>query len=144
MRWIVVVAVGCGSAPPPPPSHSVETREILPELPCSDVIEGPLQIAPTFDPGYLVSAEEIVDREMRRNHGAFLACFVHRLKYDPQLGGTVTLSFRILPDGRPTAIETRGFDAGIDRCVCEKLLGMHFGAASSTTIRYPLRFVPSS
>lgn len=96
-------------------------------------------------PSYLVTTSELIARRLRSHSSSFLLCYVQRAKYQPELGGRVTARFTVQKSGRAVNIQTFGFDAEIDQCICEKLSAMEFGELDrAETVEYPFLFSPGA
>ncbi len=144
VRIIAAIALaGCAgpstSAPAPAPIENRSAPAPADErTACEDVVEGPLY-APVIQ--YLVTGNEVAARTLREHRGELLRCYVERARYEPTLEGRVTVSFTIAPDGKPGRVRTVGFDAQIDRCLCERIRAIVFDQmAVGAKVDYPLVF----
>lgn len=109
---------------------------------CDDVVEGPLY-APVIR--YLVSVNELAARTIREHQGEFLRCYVQRARYQPNLEGRVTVTFTITPGGKAGRVRTVGFDADVDRCICERMRTLVFDQlAAGANVSFPFVFKPGA
>lgn len=148
MRAIVasLVLAACGSraTPPPEPPSNAHGAAGAAGATCADslidatrAIDGPAS--------YAVSSGERINREIRSHAPLFKLCYLQRLKNLPDLGGRVTARFTVQKSGRAVNIQTFGFDAEIDQCICERLSAIDFGALDrAETIEYPFLFSPGA
>jgi hypothetical protein len=146
VRAIAISAlVSCAGKPsPPPPTAPIENRVVAgpaaEPAECDDVVEGPLY-APVIQ--YLVTAGELAARTIREHQGEFLRCYTQRARYLPNLEGRVTVTFTIETGGKPGRVRTVGFDADVDRCICEKMRTLVFESlAAGEKISFPFVFKP--
>jgi len=150
----LVVLAACGSratAPPPEPISNVGT--LAPSsagAACADslidttrAVDGP---SPGDFPGnYVITASELVSREIRKRLPVFQRCYLERAKYQPELRGRVTARFTVQKTGKAKNIHTFGFDADIDQCVCAKLSALNFGSFDrDETVEYAFLFSPGA
>lgn len=135
----MVALIGCQhdtSPPAQPVSNSVAVQAEQRDSRCSDEALGTLH---TTDPGYLISADELVARTMRDHLGEFRTCLLHRRREQFDIGGKVVVKIHIDAAGKPAQVETRGLDAELDHCICGEVLKLTF-ALTSSTVSYPMFF----
>lgn len=137
----VVLLAACGgksandshvaNAVPPPPPSAV----------CKDTL---VQAAPSTEAGFVVDSETFLERAIRAHEPVLRNCYVQRLAYKPHLGGRVDVELTISAVGKATRIHTKGFDAELDRCLCEKLSEITFETLSDAEVKasYPFYFTP--
>ena len=96
------------------------------------------------DTGLVIDDETFLDRAIRAHEPVLRACYAERLKHRPHLAGKVVLDITVGADGRATHVHTRGFDAELDRCLCEKLMDLRFETLTQGEVKasYPLYFTP--
>lgn len=143
MRWLVVVVLAaCGgksasreqpitnSTPPPAPSQI-----------CEDVVSA---LPASVEMGLVIDEETFLERAIREHEPVLRNCYVQRLKYKPHLGGKVDIEMTVGADGKAKHIRTKGFDAELDRCLCEELSKLQFETLSGGEVKasYPFYFTP--
>lgn len=90
---------------------------------------------------------EWIRRFVRRHDEEFSYCYEFNFREKPSLAGTVTTSFRILPDGRITEIEASGVDADVADCIALVLERIRFPAFDDPVglrVNYPFTLRPAS
>jgi hypothetical protein len=140
---IPIMLVACGnksgrdesltnSIPPPPPSTI-----------CEDTI---MSSTTSNEVGLVISEESFLERAMRANEHAMRECYQQRLTYKPHLAGKVVIELTVGGDGTAKRIHTKGFDAELDRCLCDTLSAVKFETLSGGEVKasYPLYFTPPS
>lgn len=144
MRWLAALLIAaCGgksaseqpitNTTPPPASSPI----------CEDTIT---HYPPRIEMNLVISEESFIERAIRQNEPVLRNCYAQRLRYKPHLAGRVEIAITVGADGTATHIHTRGFDAELDRCLCEKLAAIHYETLSGGEVkaRYPLYFTPPS
>jgi hypothetical protein len=139
MRWLaLVVMAACGGK-----SASSEQPITNSIPPASQICEDTIVQRSTLDPaiGLVISEETFFQRAMHQHQPALRDCYEQRLAYKPYLSGKVVLEITVA-DGKATRIRTKGFDAELDRCLCETLAKLHFATLSGGEVKasYPLYF----
>jgi len=89
----------------------------------------------------------VVNDTMAKNSKALRACYEEALKIDPKLQGTVTLSFRISPDGAVSdgaATSSTLTHLGTQECLVQAVEAIKFPKSSGETKvgAYPLKLSP--
>jgi hypothetical protein len=149
---VLLMVAGCASratAPPADPPANVAPSPPSGGATCADsiidttrAVDMPASNMPT---NYRLGTSEIVGRAIRKRLPTFQLCYLIRLKDQPDLRGRVTARFRVQKSGRPVNIHTFGFDAEIDRCVCERLSALTFGSFDQDeTAEYAFLFSPGA
>jgi hypothetical protein len=67
-----------------------------------------------------------IRRTIRRHADEVTYCYERRLAERPNLAGTVTTSFRVLPDGHTALVDATGVDADVSDCIALVLEGIRF------------------
>ncbi|MFN0251662.1 MAG: AgmX/PglI C-terminal domain-containing protein [Kofleriaceae bacterium] len=145
--FVLVPLVACGgksaadkslaNSTPPPASSSI----------CEDTITPPISAhVSTTDFGLVISEESFLQRAVRAKEPAMRACYQQRLTYRPHLAGKVVIDITVGGDGKAKRIHTKGFDAELDRCLCETLSAVKFETLSGGEVKasYPLYFTAPS
>jgi hypothetical protein len=138
---LLALLSGCPHAQPTaaPIGNATEPGGEDPSIECDDEIVGPLHLLP--DASYLIAESELAQRTIREHRGELLRCYTDRAHTYPSLEGRVTVQFRIDGDGRARDIRTEGFDAIIDRCLCERIAKLQFDKrAFDASVTVPLTF----
>jgi hypothetical protein len=142
---IILLLAGCpGRTPTSAPIHNATANgETDEQIPCDDEVVGPLYMLP--DSSYLISEGELAQRTIREHRGDLLRCYTERTRTRPSLYGRVTVDFMIDAEGRAREIRTRGFDAIVDRCICERIAHFQFDKrAFDARVSVPLDFANGS
>ena len=142
MRWLaVLVLAACGGKSAAEPTSI--TNSIPPPTPsiCEDTVA---QQPSPREMGLVIDEETFLERAIRQHEPELRACYVQRLHYKPHLAGRVTVELTIGADGKATRIHTKGFDADLDHCLCEKLSVIQFETLSGGEVKasYPFYFTP--
>jgi hypothetical protein len=89
---------------------------------------------------------EVIQRIVRQNFGRFRLCYENGLRNNPNLQGTVSVSFVIGRDGTVSQVGGGGGmpDAGVTSCVTRAFYGLGFPAPEGGIVRvtYPISFSP--
>lgn len=87
-----------------------------------------------------------IKRTMGQHSDTITYCYELRLQERPDLAGTVTCSFQILPDGRTALVDAIGMDADVADCVALVLEDVRFppfDQPAGISVRYPFTFRPA-
>lgn len=146
MRWhvhaLALLIAACGGKRAP--SEQPITNTVPPPAPsqiCEDTI---IQYPPRIEMGLVISEGTLIERAIREHTPLLRNCYAQRLRYKPHLAGRVDIAITVGADGKATHIHTKGFDAELDRCLCEKLAAIQFETLSGGEVKasYPLYFTP--
>ncbi|MBM4358819.1 MAG: AgmX/PglI C-terminal domain-containing protein [Deltaproteobacteria bacterium] len=89
---------------------------------------------------------EVIQRIVRQNFGRFRMCYENGLRNNPNLQGTVSVSFVIGRDGGVSNVGGGGGlpDSGVTSCVTRAFYGLAFPAPEGGVVRvtYPISFSP--
>jgi hypothetical protein len=89
---------------------------------------------------------EVIQRIVRQNFGRFRLCYENGLRNNPNLQGTVSVSFVIGRDGSVSNVGGGGGmpDSGVTSCVTRAFYGLAFPAPEGGVVRvtYPISFSP--
>ena len=138
---LAVVLAACGGASPEPEPIAEHRRPPPAPTRCVDTV-GERDDGVSIERARLVSTTDLVEDALRAHKNAFLRCYLDRAVHDPDLRGRVILSFR-MTGGHLVDVRTIGFDADIDRCLCDSLWSMTFPDVDvDPAMRYPLELFP--
>jgi hypothetical protein len=139
---LCALLAGCGHAQPTAIGNATDPDGDEAAIECDDELVGPLHLIP--DASYLIAESELAQRTIREHRGELLRCYTDRARRYPSLAGRVTVEFRIDAEGRARGIRTQGFDAVIDRCLCERIAKLQFEKrAFDASVTVPLTFAGS-
>jgi hypothetical protein len=85
----------------------------------------------------------IIRRYIKRNIDKIGYCYEHELLANPEMEGTVTVSFFITPSGSVTGAQGSGFSQKVASCVAEVITGIEFPKPSGgggVQVNYPFTF----
>ena len=142
MRWpAVLVIAACGGNSASEHDTIKNSNQPQPSPICEDTVA---HYPPRIDMSLVIDEETFLERAIREHEPVLRNCYVQRLSYKPHLAGTVTVELTIGADGRATHIHTKGFDADLDHCLCEKLSALQFETLSGGEVKasYPFYFTP--
>jgi hypothetical protein len=71
-------------------------------------------------------AADAIVSEVKAYAGSLRRCYTAALARDPAMRGRVQLTFDVDATGRVAKPQARGFDAGVDRCIVDKMSGWRF------------------
>lgn len=136
----VVLLAACGGKS----ANDSHVANAVPPPPPSAICKDTLVQAPSTEAGFVVDSETFLERAIRAHEPVLRNCYVQRLAYKPHLGGRVDVELTISAAGKATRIHTKGFDAELDRCLCEKLSEITFETLSDAEVKasYPFYFTP--
>jgi|SRR6478736_323515 len=87
-----------------------------------------------------------IQASIRSHFSELRDCYVHRLRFNPNLEGKVQTKFAILPSGEVTSvhiIDTTIPDCFVPACMADVFQRMTFSPAEGvTTVTYPVMFSP--
>ncbi|GEM_PF-4629322 len=144
MRWLAVVLIAACGGKSATTEHTAITNSIPPPPAnpiCQDTVT---RYPPRIEMSLVIDEETFLERAIREHEPVLRNCYVQRVKYKPNLAGTVTVELTVGADGKATHIHTKGFDEEVDRCLCEKLSALHFETLSGGEVKasYPFYFSP--
>jgi len=89
---------------------------------------------------------EVIQRIVRQNFGRFRLCYENGLRNNPNLQGTVSVSFTIGRDGSVGSVGGGGSlpDSGVVSCVTKAFYGLSFPQPEGGVVKvsYPIAFTP--
>jgi hypothetical protein len=89
---------------------------------------------------------EVIQRIVRQNFGRFRLCYENGLRNNPNLQGTVSVTFVIGRDGSVSNVGGGGGlpDSGVTSCVTRAFYGLAFPTPEGGVVRvtYPISFSP--
>lgn len=89
---------------------------------------------------------EVIQRIVRQNFGRFRLCYESALTSNPNLSGSVTVSFTIAEDGSTSKVSAKSEmgDAGMISCIQKSFMGLSFPQPEGGTVAvvYPVAFSP--
>ena len=94
------------------------------------------------------SPPEVIQRIVRQNFGRFRLCYENGLRSNPNLTGTVSVSFVIGVSGSVGSVGGGGSlpDSGVVSCVTKAFYGLSFPQPEGGVVKvtYPIAFSPGS